>query len=84
MDFGSLVFLSSRIMHHLYIQLNTNTGYREQLMEHLSTAHSGRNRKRREAEGVTGGKEKGEKGMVQDKAMSRCNRVYMYVLGGFT
>lgn len=27
MDFGSLMFLSFRIMHHLFIQLNTNTGY---------------------------------------------------------
>lgn len=65
MDFGSLMFLSSRIMHHLFIQLSTNTGNRVQLREHLSTACSGR--KWRETEGDVWGEEEEKNGMVQDK-----------------
>lgn len=61
MDFGSLMFLSSRIMHHLLIQLNTNTGYRVQLREHLGTAPSGRNRQRREQRGRKGGERDGSR-----------------------
>lgn len=38
MDFGCRVFLSSHIMHHLFIQLNTNTGCWEQLRERPGTA----------------------------------------------
>lgn len=56
MDCGFLMFLSSHIMHHLFIQLNTNTGYRVQLQQHLSTAPFGRNRKKRETDGETSGK----------------------------
>lgn len=44
MDLGCLVFLSSHIMHHLFIQLNTNTGCGEQLRERPGTAPSGENK----------------------------------------
>lgn len=72
MDYGSLMFLPSRIMPHLFIQLNTNTGYNSgSVLVLLILGDTGRGGKQREF--MRGGRS--TERMVRDKAMGRCDCV---------